>query len=894
MLKSEKLFADVRGICAESFADGRPVREALADCLAKTRSAIRARHEAGAGGKTVCAANAIAVDGILERLHSAFVGRMRGACRDFCIVALGGYGRSELCPRSDIDILFLYDTSATEAFKTAVVDSVAYPLWDAGLKLGHSSRTYREALEDAKADIILRNSMLDARLVCGSIALYSKFAAKFESLCSARKNEHFDGLMRLKRDRHEKCGWTPYLQEPNLKNGIGGLRDAQTMVWKTRLNFGSSDLRELARRAIISPREYRAVRRAYDFLLRVRNDMHYYFDRENDLLDLETQPKIAARLGYTMGEEFERVEEFMRDVYNSFRAIDSVSKTARKRMGLVLPGDVEENMRHMGTRMPRNRKFSVDGFSIYRGVADAQSPSVFRRDPSRLVRVFAIFQEYGAVPSDRLEVLMKDSRGLLDASVRSDPATNAAFLSIFQRRGAVFPTLELMHYWGVLGAFVPEFKDITCMVQHEFYHRFTIDVHILNTIAQLDKIFRARESDGVYWEYHKVLVSSPSPILLYLMLFLHDIGKGDGIRGHAEIGAEIGERILRRLGVPDSDIENILFVVRNHLQMARFWQSNDVEDEASIAKFAAIVKNEELLKYLYVLTFCDAMGTADGFWNSYKQSLHSALYAGTIEFFRRRQSTSALERRKARALEESLADPRSRGLEAIIFEQLEMLPRNYFLFHGRTDLLMHAAMIRELRAKIEGGNSDTPVIEWRDEPNDSISRLYVVSTYRSGLFAILAGVMTITGMDILGSKIFTRDDGITLDAFYVRGIADGVAANPKMKARFESAVCGALSGGDSFDRRIDAMFRADPRAGDSAVADVFVKREFGRLSLEIRARDRVGLLYKIARAIDSCGYDIEFARVNTERNRANDAFRISPRAGALPVSELEEKLRGLA
>ena len=897
MLDSEILFAEVRAICAETLVPARVLRESVAACLEETYRAIYARHMAGARGKVVCAAHALSADLIVRYLYENFIGRRKsissGSIPKFCIVALGGYGRSELSPKSDIDILFLHSPRNSDAFKTAVVDGIAYPLWDAGLKLGHSSRTYREAVADAQSDFILRNSMLDARTVCGDAAVYSKFRSRFDALCSARKDEHFDGLMRLKRDRHAKCGWTPYLQEPNVKNGIGGLRDAQTMRWKTLLNFGSDNLLELVSRSIISVSEYKAVRRAYEFLLRVRNDMHYHFGRANDLLDLETQPKIAEHLGFS-GEGEGGVEEFMRRVYSSFRAIDSVSKTARKRMGLSLPDDVIENMRHMGTRLPANRKFSIDGFSFYRGDVDAISTSVFSRDPSKLVKVFALFQKYGAVPSDRLEVLIKDSRRLVDDSVRSDPATISAFLSILENRGSVFPTLELMHYWGVLGAFVPEFKDITCMVQHEFYHRFTADMHILNTIAQLDKIFRARESDGVYWEYHNVLVSSPAPNLLYLMLFLHDIGKGDGIRGHAEVGAEIGAKILARWGVPKSDADSILFVVKNHLQMARFWQTHDVEDESSIEEFAAIAKNAELLKYLYVLTFCDAMGTADGFWNSYKQSLHTSLYKGTLSYFRKRNYPESVERRKSRVFGEALETPQGAHLQPDLLELMRNLPRNYFMFHGRNDLIMHAGMLRQLRARRK---NSAPVIEWRDEPNDSISRLYVASRDSGGLFAILAGVVTLSGLDILGSKIFTCSDGMVLDAFYVRGIFDGMAANPKMKSRFESEVRAALSGEVSLDRRVDEMFYADTRAakdgGGEVVSGVSIRRSQKKIALEIRARDRVGLLYKVARAIGSCGYDIEFARVNTERNWAQDAFRLSPRPLAEPPSVLEKTVRGI-
>lgn len=900
MLKSQQIYSEIGKICADNLLATSSLREVVGRTLSETYGAIMQFHKNGGGGKTICSLHSYAMDKIIDFLYLSFVEKRKSRGKEmgakFCIVATGGYGRSELSPKSDIDILFLYEDGISNRFKTIVVDEIMYPLWDCGVRVGHSSCTYLEAIADAKNDILLRNSMLDSRLICGNRKIFARFLSRFNSLCSSKKKEHFEELLRLKRDRHAKCAWTPYLQEPNIKNGIGGLRDVQTMLWKTRLNFGEGNLRQLAMRSIISRSEYRGVLKSYDFLLRVRNDMHYFFGREVDLLDLENQPIIAKHLGFSGKSDTEGVEAFMQKLFFSFRTIDSVAKTARKRMGIVLPDDVFATMRHLGNRLPANRKFEINGFSFYRGEAKALSNYVFQRDPTLLVKVFAMFQEYGVVPSDSLEVLIKDSRMLIDDKVRLDSETNSVFLSILENRGNVFPTLELMHYWGVLGAFIPEFKDITCMVQHEFYHRYTVDVHTLNTIAQLDKIFCASQNDGVYYEYHKVLLSCPSPIILYPTILLHDIGKSDGIRGHAEVSADIASKVLRRWGVQESDIEPIVFAIKNHLQMARFWQSNDIEDESAIAKFAGIVKNEENLKYLYVLTFCDASGTAEGFWNSYKQSLHSALYSATMAHFNKRRSPAELARRKEKVLAESLADSRSRGIEKIIYEQSEFLPQNYFMLHGRSDLLMHAKMISQLRENLKKSEtSSVPVVEWRDDPNDSISRLYVVSKYRSGLFSILSGIITLSGLDILGSKIFKRSDGITLDAFYVSGISGGMSANPRIKARFAREIDAVINGDDALDYRVNEVFCNDKRRHQgNVISDVFMRRESGKIVIEVRARDRAGLLYKIAKVIEENGYDIVFARVNTELGWAQDAFHLVACEKHNSSAVLLQKLRELS
>ncbi len=897
MLNSEKLISAVVDICSKTLVASPALRDVVASTLGECRKIIREFHSNGTDAKTVCAAQSIAIDRIIDFLYRMYVERRKGRGKaiisKFCVIALGGYGRSELSPESDIDILFLYDSGISNKLKTTVVDAIVYPLWDCGLRVGHSSRDIKEVIADVKSDFILRNSTLDARFVCGNVAIFKKFFSRFNSYCNTQKEKHFDELMRLKRDRHAKFGWTPYLQEPNIKNGIGGLRDFQTMRWKTRLNFGKADIRLLAERSLISVGEYRSLLRAFNFLLRVRNEAHFYFKREADLLDLESQVIIAKNLGFTGGDETEMVEAFMRKVYQSFRAIDSVAKTARKRMGIVLPNDVVANMRHLGTRLPGNRKFEIDGFSFYRGEVKALNQSVFSNDPSMLIKVFALFQKYGAVPSDSLEVLIRDSRKLIDDSTRENPSANEAFLSIIENRGAVFPTLELMHYWGVLGRFVPEFKDITCLVQHEFYHRYTVDTHTLNAISHLDKIFCANQNDGLYYEYHKVLLSCPSPTLLYLAILLHDIGKSDGVRGHAEVSAEIAAKILRRWGVRDSDAAPILFAVKNHLQMARFWQSRDVEDDSSAAKFAAIVKNEENLKYLYVLTFCDASATSEGFWNSYKQGLHSALFTSVMAYFGKRAKGGGSERRASKVLGEVLADERAKGLEDVVREQVELLPKNYFLFHGRNDLIMHAKMIAELRENLKSSDTaNMPVIEWRDDPNDSISRLYVVSADCDGLFSLLAGVVTLSGLDILGSKVFTRSDRLTFNAFYVSGVVGGMSANPRVKARFAREVKDAVESGKNLDSRVEKIFESE-KSNANILFDVFMRRESGKLVLEIRAKDRVGLLYKIARMIESCGYDIVFARVNTDMGWARDTFHLIARENAVSQSELFAALKDM-
>ena len=862
---------------------------------------IRLRHVRGASGAAVCRARAEAVDAAVGRLADNFISNVRGAERNsecpFCIVALGGYGRGELAPKSDVDIMFLYADSCGEDFKKRVADAVMYPLWDAHLTLGHSSRTVAEAEREAASDVLTRNAMLDARLVWGSPKLYKRFQKAVSSLCRRMGKKYFDELLRLKYERHSRYGWSPCLQEPNLKNGVGGLRDIQTLAWKIRLKFGSPELGALVRRRKLSLADYKMFMRAADFIKRVRNEIHYAANRTTDVLDLELQPIIARNLGFRGSSGAEGVEEFMRRLYFSFRIVDTAAKTLRKSMGIELPDDVVASMRHKLSVRQSRRKIYKDGFIIQNGVINAQRSSVFRSDPARLIKLFSYIQHYRAAPSDSLELLVRDCVALIDDSVRSNPEAVDAFLSIFNCRGNVAPVLEMMHFWGVLGAFVPEFGDITCFVQHEFYHRYTADVHTLNTIAVADKIFRSKEGEEPYWGYHAALMSVRFPAhLLYLILFLHDIGKGDGIKGHAQLGAELGERILRRLGVRESDIEPILFVVRNHLEMARFWQSHDVEDAKAVEKFLSLIPSEEHLKFLYVATFCDAMGTSESFWNSYKQALHSMLYSASLRKIRSNGLSldGVLEERR-RKLERELLDsgdlPESKEFA---MERIRALPLSYFAFHGVSDLAMHVGMagrlIRRLRSS-EGGGKIPPVIKWIEDPGRSVVRLYAVSADARGLFSLMAGVITIYGMKILSSKAFTCSDGITIDTFYLTGVA-GVSRNKQLRTRFSNEVVGYYGDFSGLSAKIDEIFYSSS-ARKNSPADIFMHRENNRTVLEISVPDRDGLLYKISSAINKCRYSITFARINTEAGWAFDTFHVVPMKSAASHSELLEGIRSI-
>lgn len=891
----------------ESRGSVRVDSKTLRDALKKSGEYIKSAHYSGAGGGKVCRARSVCMDEVLNFLHKEFLKRRRSYARNlgnkFCIVALGGYARSDTAPYSDIDLMFLYDSSVGEELKTLVVDEILYPLWDIGLKVGHSSRTREEALKFAQEDFIARTSMIDSRFICGSRKLFDKYEASLSRFLKRNASPHIDELFRLKRDRHQRHGWTPFLQEPNVKNGVGGLRDFQTLMWIARLKIGADSLVYLATKRVITTSEYAQMARAHAFLMRVRNSMHYKFSRNVDLLNSDIQASVALDLGFSKEDEDSNIEDFMRKLYLAFKAIDNIAKAARKRMGIVLPEDVFLTTAKASMNTLRENT-TLDGFVIKNGEIFASTPDVFSKDPAKLIKVFRHCQVHGAAPSDSLDILIKDSLKLIDANMRLSKDASDTFLEILQDKGRVAPILKLMHFSGVLDGFIPEFGDINCLVQHEFYHRYTADFHTINTIAQLDRIFCSSDDDSTFGCYHTALLSTRAPWLAYLILFLHDIGKRDGIKGHAETGAEIAKKVLKRLGLPDSDAQTVIYCVLNHLLMAKFAHENDVEDEAAAETFANMVADEDLLRYLYVITFCDSKGTSETFWNSYKQSLHRILYEGAIEKIGKDEGriASLYKERKEQVVREVLEVPGFSKMENFVREHIENLPRNYFIFHGRDNLAMHIKMIAALkkqilRARIKDGSTDSllPIVEWSDDPNSSMGALSVVSFDKNGLFMVLSGVLASLGLNVLSSKILTRTDGITIDTFYVSGskFGDGIVS-PRLKAKFLNEL--KVSMGDKNYLKNLLKKSAAPKISDELVkhkkmSKISLRLEGKKLVLVVRTPDEKGLLFKMAKTIFKHAYSITFARITTESGWAMDAFHLEPIAGASDPKILKKALR---
>ncbi len=886
-----------------AFAADTPAPKRLAACktfLRLENAMIRMQHDAGADGRAIAKALAAMVDVMLTHLFNHALASYQTTHGKLpspvALLALGGYGRAELSPLSDIDIMFLFPSkvrlSAIQPLQQHLIDEVLYILWDCGLKVGHSTRTVDDVFSEARKDIQTKTALLEARQISGDTALFESFIGAYKSFYTTdHPKAYITARLEDQATRRGKYGDTVFLQEPDIKSGVGGLRDYQNTVWMARVKLGIDRIDDLLAQNYLRRNELRDFKRAYDFLLRARNELHFQSKRPTDLLDLEAQPRIAYGIGYVHRDPLGRVEQFMRDYYRAAQTIYRISRLVENRLALTLEtddgGKISFREAVRAHRYQKTRR--LDGF-IFRGrELSMEHSQVFRDDPARLIRVFRHCQLLGAQPDFSLQNLIRESLPLITKHVTHSEAANISFRAILDEAGSVHPTLALMHELGVLGRFIPEFDELTCLVQHEFYHRYTADIHTLNAIRQLDAIFT--QTEPLAKKYRDTLHETPAPTLLYLILLLHDIGKARGIKGHAEAGVDIALPILARLGIDAESQETVTFIIKNHLIMARFWQKRDVDDPASAAAFAELVSDPDQLRYLYVHTFCDARGTASGLWNGYKDTLHTTLFRATLEQLTLGEALATRHTQRIKMTYQELVSKNIPGISTDeIAAHFNLLPERYFIQTDTNEIALHIGMVNRLLKSITAADSIgalKPVIEWQDDLNRSLTVVNVVTWDRAGLFYKLAGAFAVAGLSILSAKVISRSDHIAIDTFYVVEPGRGVVQSAKAQELFAKTVEEALMNNRdlypaiaeqakrSQAPRFGVVKNSEPlQASFPPTVEVYHELSMERTIVEVQARDEIGLLFRLARAISEHGFDITFARIGTERSIAIDSFYI--------------------
>ena len=836
---------------------------------------LKMRHRSGESGLKAVAIRSHQVDLTVARICRLVASETSDPndhdLEKVAVVALGGYGRAELAPFSDVDLLFLHSGKPEEVRRFN--EEALKLLWDVGLKVGHSFRSSRECLAMARDDLHSRTALIESRLVIGSEGLLAEMRALLDAelLRDARATTRFLETMRGElAERHARAGAVA-VQEPNVKEGVGGLRDVHSILWIGHARSGRAGLAALAEAGLLEPNELRALRRGHEFLLRVRNELHFASGRRNDVLTLDQQEALAASLGYVAGGGLHASEVFMREYYRRASEVANVCLSfARRQLEAPRQGI-------LSSFRPRRTRGSLeirDGSLSHRG-------QELEGGALQVLETFAIAQAEGLPLSADLEQAIRAKLHLVDGRFRESREAAAAFMHILARRGRVGPALRAMHRTGFLGRFLPEWARITFLVQHDFFHRYTVDEHSLRAVEALDAVAIGQDPRAI--PFGRVLDEIYDAGPLYLGMLLHDIGKGRDGR-HVEHGTRIAARITQRLKVEPKTAEDAVFLVARHLEMSQISQQRDLSEAALIESFAERMGTLERLDLLMLLTFADHCAVAPGIWNEWKGSL-------LFELYRRARAKLA-----GSAEEEGTADAaRAAAAEALRAdfppEQIEghfaMLPERYLRNTDTGHLVRHFKML--------ASRGDAPVLlEWQDLEDEHCTELTVVADDRPGFFAKVAGSLTANGINVLAVDLFSRDDGVVIDTFMLSEHFEHLPVKPSRRdsvaALVEDAVLGRADVAVSVDRWLSRNPRKPRRRWGRADRGPSVRFDneasASATVVEVRVADRPGLAFHIASTLAGLGLDITFAKVATDRSLALDVFYVAEGGRKLPAEAL--------
>lgn len=795
------------------------------------------------------------IDQLVRSIFDSVDRKMRAA-----LFATGGYGRSELCPYSDIDIMFF----APDRADTDAVEKMLYRLWDTGFEISHSFRTPKECIEEAFSDIRTRTSLLEARFIAGDRELSDMFRSKVYPEIAYRKQKDFvrEKLLEMEK-RHLSSGESVFLLEPHIKEGEGGLRDVHTSYWLSKVARKIEDFPGFSK--LLSAHDYRRFLSAYDFLLRTRFALHLESMRKNDVLSFEYQKSVAGRLGFRDSAKFTATERFMRYYHLKSRII---RETTHRIMA-----DCSRSY------VPLFRDWRVkkinDDFSLSGGKIVVKKDGLFRREPDKIIEAFSLYAKTGKKFSDATREKITSGLIRIDNRTRHSPSAVSHFLEIL-RGLRVYETLREMHETGVLARFIPEFGALRLLVVHEPYHMYTVDEHTLVAIRNLERLRSTKYKN--LEDFHTIVKGMERIDTLFMAILFHDIGKAAG-RHHEEEGYKRLKRIMERFNLDVKKRRRIEFLVKNHILMSRAALRMEPSDSEVVATFAEAVGDAENLKAIYLITYADMSAVNPEFWNSWKAYLLKELYENTLAYL------SGMNE----GLEEYLDElrklcPKSElsGLMDFIGE----MPERYLLATTRGKVIEDYRLAQEMK---ESGFSMRI-----DAGPGEVAELSVSAGDRPGLFAGIVGFLSSKGLNIVNGRIFTGRKGMVIDKISVSNWKavwwDGLEAD--LGAGLREVIVGG--------KRVGTCGRC---VKTESPFDIFVELDneaFEEVTLiEIFCPDRLGLLYDIANVLHGLGVDIISARINTEAGLAQDIFyvqmektKIDYRKAPELLSELWTTLKG--
>ena len=874
--------------------DFRPVREIPEDpkerlpfftafkaLLKQEKGKILAWHRQGVGGREVIQAHTCLIDEVIRHLITSLVSikpySQSKILEEFALVAVGGYGRGEMNPFSDIDLLFLRPAKFHKITDEYIRDLISI-FWGIGMEIGHSCRTVRECVQLAKEDLTIKTSMIETRFLIGQKGIYEKFGQSFDKNVLQKNIKAFlKSKLKEKYDRYGTEDGLVCAQEPNVKEGLGGLRDYHTALWATAVRFGGLSLREIGANDMISTQEINDLYESVNFILRVRNELHYLKGKKSDVLSLDIQKDLALNLGYVAETETARVENFMRDyflhatnIFKSSHTIFELCRQSKNRLKSVLATFTQKSL---------GNGFLAKGSAL---AMEGDAKEIFQNDRTLLLKLFDICRENDLKPDIQLKRHIRRYKHLLDIDFLKAKGTEVKefLFSILKDPGSV-KSLRLLHESEILGQILPEFGQAHCMVSYDFYHRYTADEHSLRMVRFLEQL---ADSNGTGTEeLAEIYRELPEKSLLKFAFLLMSIGKDHGSQtscNQITILSGIGERFC----LTPLELQRVSFLIENQIEMIETALHQDIYQPAIIQSFAKRAGNEEGLKLLYLMSYAELRAVAPGTWTSWKNVLLLELYRSTLEYLKRPES---LEEKPETTRDEVFNVLKQEFPVAEIEQHLNQLPEDYLFSLTSAEVALHLRLIRSLKEK--------PYILYY-EYNDAgkFHNVTLCCLAKLEAFKKLVGTLTSKNLNIRDARIYLKKDGIVIITVQVAETREDPQNLEVWKNVKESL--GKVFAGEIDLRTLLAKRTRYVTANTSSTAiipkvkvDNTLKTPFTEIRVE--ARDHIGMLYKIAKVFADMGIQVHHAKISMKGNRGIDVFYVSLHGKKIVLPRLISRIK---
>ena len=830
---------------------------------------VRRRFEKDHDGSLAVQGNCHLIDQLIRTIYEIAADHIYPAANptaadQLCIVAYGGYGRGELAPKSDVDLLFVLPYKQTPRSEQ-IIEHMLYMLWDLGLKVGHATRSIDECLRQAKADITIRTGLLEARYIWGEQKLFRELRHRFwREVVEGSESEFVEAKLHERDERHKKMGDSRYVLEPNIKEGKGGIRDLQTLYWIAKYLYQVDDVSQLVEKEVFTSEEVALFDKAQMHLWTVRCQLHYLTGRPEERLTFDVQPQLAEAMHYLDRARTRGVERFMKHYFLVAKDVGDLTRIF---------------CAAMEARQQRQRQFlaplfglwsrDIEGFPVASGRLGIPGPRHFAQNPVDMLRIFEVAQRSGLdIHPDALQSMTRSLRRI-NKKIREDSEANRIFLRILTAEKGAESTLRRMNEAGVFGRFIPDFGRVVAQMQYDMYHVYTTDEHTIRAIGMLSEVERGELKDELPVSseiIHKVL----SREVLYVAVLLHDIAKGRG-GDHSVLGAEVAEQLCPRFGFNEAETETVAWLVRHHLDMSSVAFKRDLDDPKTIIDFVETVQSPERLRLLLCLTAVDIRAVGPGRWNNWKATLLREIYYRSEAVMSGGFEGERMGDRAA-GMRELLIEQLTDWTEDAVDEHFKRGPASYWLYYDPDTLVRHARFVHNATEAQQPLAIDTEI-----EPERDVTELTVYAADHPGLFNKIAAAIAVCSASIVDARINTFNNGMALDSFWIQDATghtvDSESGLSRIEERIEQSLAGQLRVADEMEKRRGLPSRTDvftvpPRVLiDNKASNTFSL-------IEVNGRDRPGLLYDITGALHDLGLQISSAKISTYGERVVDVFYV--------------------